>query len=105
LATASKVQYRNPPIIESVFEIFFSANVPWSESLKNSLLKAVPSKFLSKVENLSFHSIECSCWTTDYSKVFSAYAESPLLDRIKRSNVTIWTGYGRNKCVSSLLDN
>lgn len=58
MATASKVQYKNPPIIESVFEIFFSAKVPWSEELKNSLLKAVPKKFHGKVENLNFHSID-----------------------------------------------
>lgn len=55
---ASKVQYKNPPIIESVFEIFFSAKAAWSEELKSSLMKAVPKKFHGKVENLNFHSID-----------------------------------------------
>lgn len=56
-----KVHYKNPPIIEAVFEVFFPKSSAWSQTVKDQILSTLKKEVsfsFGKTEEILFHSID-----------------------------------------------
>lgn len=88
----AKVFYKNPPIIEAVFEIFFPKSPVWNEDLKNLIHSSLKENIVfpfGETEEVLFHSIDLNvqnnmpiqtkendpvprvrCWSKDRTMMF-----------------------------------